>query len=139
MRLSTIFSTIFGASLALLIGCADDTPYLYVMTKETPVVHPQHPGATAIAVGSSIAVQPSMIHEEIEGSSALAVDDMSSDDTKTLTVLPTSRSYDVENSISINDRSWVLTGVAAGSTKLRLYRDHNEVGVMNIDVIAQVP
>jgi hypothetical protein len=33
----------------------------------------------------------------------------------------------------------VLIGVGAGSTKLRLYRDDDEVDVLTVDVIAQVP
>jgi hypothetical protein len=112
---------------------------MYVITSEKPVVHAEHAGAIAIAHGVAMAVQPSMIHEEIEGSTALPVTDVRSDDPSTLAVRPTSHAYDVPLSASPNDRAWVLIGVGAGSTKLRLYRDDDEVDVLTVDVIAQVP
>lgn len=139
MRRSHLWSSLVAATLAVLLGCNEDSAYLYPMTSTTPVVHAQHPGAMAIALGSAVAVQPSMIHEEIEGSSALPVDDMRSDDPATLMVVRTSHSYSVDESLSPNDRSWVLIGARAGTTKLRLYRDGDEVDVLTVDVIAQVP
>lgn len=129
----------FLAASVALCACSDDFANMYVMTSETPVVHAAHPGALAIAHGVAIAVQPSMIHAEIEGSTALPVSDVRSDDPSTLAVKRTSHSYDVPLSASPNDRSWVLIGVAAGSTRLRLYRDDDEVDMLTVDVIAQVP
>ena len=125
--------------LAVLAGCREDSAYLYPMNQQTPVVRAEHPGSMAIASGSALAVQPSMIHEEIEGSSALPVDEMLSDDPAVLTVVRTSHSYSIDLSPSPNDRSWVLIGARAGSTKLRLYRNHDQVDVLDVDVIAQVP
>jgi hypothetical protein len=139
MRYPMIASALVGISLALLAGCREDSAYLHPMTTPTPVVRPHRPGAMAIASGSAQAVQPSMIHEEIEGSSALAVDEMLSDDPAVLSVVRTSHSYDVAFSPSPNDRTWVLIGAREGTTKLRLYRDHDEVDVLDVDVIAQVP
>lgn len=129
-----------GVVLAIgLIACADDSPYIYPMTKATPVVRSNNEGAMAIAQGSAMAVQAAMIHQEIEGSTALEVTDIRSDDPKILLVKPTSHAYSVELGSSPNGYSWVLVGVAPGSTTIHLYRDDDEVDALTVDVIAQVP
>jgi hypothetical protein len=122
-----------------LFGCSTDDADMFEMTSETPVVHPVHPGAISIANGVAIAVQPSMIHSDIGGSKALPVTGLRADDPSTLAIIRTSHSYDVDLSPSPNDRSWVLIGLKAGTTKLRLYNDDDEVDVLPVDVIAQVP
>lgn len=129
----------FAAAAAVLLGgCTDDLGVIDPITDGGPVVQPQNAGGLAVAHGSAVAVQPWMIHEEVEGADALPVDGMRSDNPDILEVRPTSHPYDVDLSESPNGDSWVLVGVAPGSTILRLYRGDDEVYAQPVDVV-EVP
>jgi hypothetical protein len=133
-------SLIAAACLALgLVACRDDSAAVPVITSKTPVVHSEHPRAIAIAHGVAIAIQPYMIHGEIEGSTALPVTEVRVDDPTMVEVIPASKTYDVREAQSPNGRAWILVGQKPGTTTLRLYRDSDEEGSMLVDVIAQVP
>ena len=137
MRLARLAISV--ALAASLLGCSDDNGFVYPITSATPVVHPQNGGAMAIAHGAAIAVQSATIHEEIEGSSALEVTNMRSDDPAVLDIKRTSHVYSIELSPSPNGFSFVLVGVAPGTTRIRLYRDDDEVGIVPVEVVSQVP
>ncbi len=131
-----------AAALAMALaatGCRPDHPSFKYLTIGEPAI--EVPGYDiAIAQGTSTAIVPYMFHQEIEGTSVLAIDDARSDDTTVLRVARSATLFKVPDTLPARHRpAYVLSGVAPGSTTVRLFRDDDEVGILTVTVRVQGP
>jgi hypothetical protein len=131
------------AVLAVLVaagaaGCTPDSAILGTFSDPQPVVHGTDPDATAIAQGTAVAVEPFMVHEEIEGSSAHPIDELRVDDPTIVSVVRATRQVDIGGGApAIDENLWVMIGLAPGTTHVRLVNGGSEQGSVLVQVVAQ--
>ena len=81
---------------------------------------------------------PYISHQEIEGSSQIAIRDARSDDPTIARVISTTHEFEV--GYRANEPAVLVFGVRTGSTMLRLYDSSgDDKGTLRIDVVAQEP
>ena len=121
---------------ALLAGCHPDwATFSYESVPPTNVE--QTSGGLTLGEGSAVAIVPYFVHEEIEGTSNNAPDDVRSDDPSIATVSFTPHSKQIE--YGVNARVVTVVGVRAGDTSIRMYRSGDADGEFHVHVVPQTP
>ena len=139
MKRSMTLAAVLAALAALaLTGCNLDTPSFTYVGDPPPVVTTT-PGAITVAQGTSVTVLPYLEHEEIEGSTSLAIGSARSDDPTIASVSSTTKRYALDDLNQQVEVAIVVFGVKPGTTMLRLYDGDTDKGTLRIDVVAQDP
>ena len=123
------------AALAVA-GCSADRPAFTYAADPQPVVMTED-GVISVAQGTAVSVVPFLVHDDVEGSSELAIRDARSDDPTIARVASTTHDFAIAD--WQQEPAVVVLGVSPGTTMLRLFDDGTEKGTLRIDVVAQDP
>ena len=113
-----------GVLLSLLLGCSGESLAVYA-PKDQPEVLQTNADSNVhrLQVGTSAIVKATIIHPEIEGSTAIQVDELVVDDPSLVTVIP------------LPHEQWELRGIGIGETVLRAKNDGDVRASLPIKVI----
>ncbi len=122
----------------LLAGCHPDwATYSWESVPPSNVPNDRAGGPLTLGEGSAVAIVPYFVHEEIEGTSNNAPDDVRSDDPSIATVSFTTHSKEIE--YGVKARVVTVVGVRAGDTSIRMYRSGDADGEIRVHVVPQTP